>query len=100
VLLDEPPRVQVGEVEVLELRTELTADVVARALGPSAEVVQCPGRLLGQARQPLGTDEEEREQREDDELTTVDPEHRCPLVAPVPDSGHRPGGRSAVVRGG
>ena len=54
-----PARVEVGELEVGELRAELGADVVARGLGEAAHLPDQPAGLAGELGEPVGTEDDD-----------------------------------------
>ena len=68
VLLHEPARVQVLEIEVLELRAEPFPQVRLRTLRDAAQVAQRAACLLSNLRQLVRAEDDERDHREDQQL--------------------------------
>src|SRR4029077_2534585 len=80
VLLHETARVQVVEVEVLELRAEPLPEILLRAFGEPPQVAQRAARLRGDLRQRLPPEHHEREYREDQQLGHGQVEHVTTLA--------------------
>ena len=81
---DERPRVVLAQVEVAQLRqvvAEGLVDLLAHAGDRRPHPLEPGGGLLGQVRQALGAEDEERGEGQDDDLAPADRvEHRAPLL--------------------
>jgi len=76
VLLDERLRVQVADVEILELRSELLTQLILGVAGDVAEITQHSGSLAREVRQLLGAEQDDGDDHQHQELGRVDVEHR------------------------
>src|SRR5690606_15810596 len=77
-LTHDAPRIVLTRIkggQVVELRAELFAHLLARSHGDPLDLAGHPSELLGELGETFRPDEEERKDGEDDQLTTVDPEH-------------------------
>ena len=64
---------EIGQVEVLEVG--LVLELVQRVLGRQPQPPQPAARLPGHLGQPLGPEQEQRHQHDDDDLAQPDVEH-------------------------
>jgi hypothetical protein len=69
VLLHEPARVQVFEIEVLELRAEPLAQVRRGTLGDPSQVTQRPAGLLSDPRQLARAEDNDPNDHEDQQFS-------------------------------
>jgi uncharacterized membrane protein len=76
VLLDEPARTQVGQLEVGELRAEPLAQVRLGSLGELAHLAQETAGLAGHLGQFLGAEHDQGEHGQDQQLREGQVEHR------------------------
>jgi hypothetical protein len=75
VLAHDRARVEVAQLEVGELRPELVAQLVAGGVGEVAGLADHLPGLASQVGQPVRTEHEHRDERDDRHLRQSDPEH-------------------------
>ena len=63
------------QLEVGVLRAELVAQLVLRRLGQLAQLADQPARLAGELREPVGTEDHDRDHQDHRQLGQTDPEH-------------------------
>ena len=80
MLAHDGARVEVAQLEVGVLGPELGAQLVARGVGEDAQLAGHPAGLAGQVGQPVGTEDEHRDERDDQHLLEPDPEHESELT--------------------
>src|SRR6185436_6349345 len=81
VLPHRPARVEVGQLEVRELRSELVADVIAGGVGELPDLTDQAPRLAGELGEPVGTEDDDGDHDDDQQLRQPDPEHCYNLPA-------------------
>jgi RimJ/RimL family protein N-acetyltransferase len=79
MLADEAARVQVGDVEVGELRSEFLAQVVLRVGDHLPCLAHQPARRPGELGQPVGAEHQHGDDRDHDQFQCPDAEHAPPL---------------------
>src|SRR5699024_29664 len=78
VLLHEPLRVEMLNVEVLVLRPPPLLEVLGRGGGHGTQLAQYTAELLSGHAKLVWTEDEQREQKKEDELPSADAEHVLP----------------------
>lgn len=76
VLADGLAGIEVGQLQVGELGTQLVADVVTRGLRELSDLAEEPPGLSREVGQPVGTENHDRDHEEHKELRETDSEHR------------------------
>jgi hypothetical protein len=79
------PWVERADVEVAELRAELVAQLVARALGQVAQGAEHPAGVLGQLRQPVRAEHDQGHNQQYADLERAQIEEHALRVTPGDD---------------